>query len=68
MLVPRGTVHVKIHSDEPDRGDMMTFEEKKARARSAIGGWQGLIDLDELERQIYESRDEEPIRPPVVLD
>ncbi len=68
MLVPRGTVQVKIHSDEPDMGDTMTFAEKKELARSAIGGWQGLIDLDELERQIYESRDQEPIRPPVVLD
>lgn len=68
MIVPRGMVQVNIHSNEPDSGDTMTFEEKKELARSAIRGWQGLVDLDELERQIYESRDKEPIKPPVVLD
>jgi hypothetical protein len=68
MLAPRGAVEVTVHEKDTVSRSSMTFEERKELARSALGGWQDLIDLDELERRIYESRDQEPIRPPVVLD
>lgn len=56
-------VHEEASSDTPP-----SDEEKKAIGRRAIGGWQDLIDLDELERSIYEGRDQDPIKTPVVLD
>jgi hypothetical protein len=58
---------VEVHEGPGDE-TQMTDEEKRAIGRSAIGGWHDLIDLDELERSIYEGRDQDPIKPPVVLD
>jgi hypothetical protein len=68
LLIPDGTIEVRLHARESVDHGTMTFEEKKELARSALGGWDGLIDLDELKRQIYEGRDQDPIKPPVVLD
>lgn len=46
----------------------LSNEEKLAKTRSALGGWKGLIDLDELERQIYADREVDRFEPPVTIE
>lgn len=46
----------------------MSFDEKVALTRSALGGWRDDHELDELEREIYDARRNDQVRPPVVLD
>jgi hypothetical protein len=44
------------------------FERKLALARSALGGWEEFLDLDAFEREIYEARENDPVKPDVEFD
>jgi hypothetical protein len=69
MVVDGEPVVVELHSVEPARPySNLSNEEKWELSRSAIGGWKGLIDGDELIRQIYADRDDDRDIPPVEID
>jgi hypothetical protein len=58
MIVEGESVVVELHRSESSRPySHLSDEEKWELSRSAIGGWMGLIDCDELERQIYADRE-----------
>ena len=52
-----------------ERGtEHLSFEVKMNLWRSALGGWANQTDLDAFERELYDARDNEPIKPLVDFD
>jgi len=69
MVVEGESVVVELHpSDQEMREVSLAEEEKWEKFRNAIGGWKGVIDGDELLRQIYADRDADRDIPPVEID
>ena len=67
MLVEGEPVLVEVHTHEADHEEL-TPAEKWERSKRAMEELRKYVDLDELERNIYSDRENEPIRPPVILE
>jgi len=69
MVIEGESVVVELHpSASANPYAHLSNEEKWEKTRNALGGWKGLIDLDELERQIYADREADRFEPPVVIE
>jgi hypothetical protein len=69
MVVEGEPVVIELHPDKSsNRYADLSNEEKWKLSRSAIGGWEGIIDGDALIRQIYIDRDADRDIPPIEID
>ena|SRR6188472_3526313 len=69
VMVKGEPVVVELHAVDPTNPYAhLSIEEKIELSHSAIGGWKGSVDGDELIRQIYADREADSKIPPVEID
>src|SRR5687767_13292592 len=64
VVVEGEPVLVEVHAVRHD-AEQLSRQERLERSRRAMERFRAAVDLDELERYIYEGRDSDPIKPPV---
>ena len=69
MIVEGEALVIGLHPTDPTNPYAhLSIEERIELSRSALGDWKGLVDGDELIRQIYADREADSKLPPVEID